>query len=99
MDEFPKNIKNNIIYNINKLFEKYGINDAYINTEKLVLFRYDVLINSSNNILLDKAVYNGSKKLCIVYDKYTADKLIKYKNLITDIDGLFYGELNGVKKS
>ena len=90
---------NNIIYNINKLFEKYGINDAYINTEKLVLFRYDVLINSSNNILLDKAVYNGSKKLCIVYDKYTADKLIKYKNLITDIDGLFYGELNGVKKS
>ena len=98
-DKLRENIKNNIIYNINKLFEKYGINDAYINTEKLVLFRYDVLINSSNNILLDKAVYNGSKKLCIVYDKYTADKLIKYKNLITDIDGLFYGELNGVKKS
>ena len=81
------------------MFEKYGINDAYINTEKLVLFRYDVLINSSNNILLDKGVYYGSKKLCIVYYKYTADKLIKYKNLITDIDGLFYGELNGVKKS
>ncbi|MDT3694242.1 MAG: hypothetical protein ROM03_07500, partial [Mucispirillum sp.] len=86
------------IYHINKLFDKYGVCDADVNTDKLILCRYDVSAGS-NSILLDKAVYNGSKRFCIVYDKYTEDKLIKYKNLITNIDGLFYGELNGIKKS
>lgn len=91
-------IKNNTIYHINELFDKYGTDDD-IDTEKLILCRYDAVSNSSKKILLDKAVYNGSKKFCIIYDKYTADKLIKYKNLITNIDGLLYGELNGIKKS
>lgn len=97
-DKLKVSIKNNTIYHINKLFDKYGVCDADVNTDKLILCRYDVSAGS-NSILLDKAVYNGSKRFCIVYDKYTEDKLIKYKNLITNIDGLFYGELNGIKKS
>ena len=84
---------------VNELYDKYGDCGIDINTEQLVLYRYDVLLRNSNSILLDKAIYNGSKKFCIVYNKTIADKLIKYKNLITNIDGLFYGELNGIKKS
>lgn len=98
-DKLKVSIKNNVVYNINELFDKYGVNDADTNADKLVLCRYDTLSSSSNIILLDKTVYSGSKKFCIIYDKYIADKLIKYKNLIANIDGLFYGELNGIKKS
>lgn len=98
-DRLKVSIKNNTIYHINKLFDKYGVCDADINTDKLILCRYDVSLSSSNSILLDKAVYNGSKKFCIIDNNNIADRLIKYKNLITNIDGLFYGELNGIKKS
>ncbi len=93
-----ESIKNNTLYHINELFDKYGIDDD-TNTEKLILCRYDAVSSNSKKILLDKAVYSGNKKFCIIYDKYTADKVIKYKNLITNIDGLLYGELNGIKKS
>lgn len=98
-NKLQESIKTNLICHINNLFELYGTYNADVNTEHLVLCRYDRVCSSRNIILLDKAVYNGSKNFCIVYDKYTADKLIKYKNLITNIDGLFYGELNGIKKS
>lgn len=98
-DKLKVSIKNNTIYHINKLFDKYGVCDADINTDKLILCRYDVSLSSSNSILLDKAVYKGSKKFCIIDNNNIADRLIKYKNLITNIDGLFYGELNGIKKS
>lgn len=98
-DKLKESIKHNTIYYINELYDKYGDCGIDINTEQLVLYRYDVLLRNSNSILLDKAIYNGSKKFCIVYNKTIADKLIKYKNLITNIDGLFYGELNGIKKS
>ncbi len=95
-DKLKESIKNNTVYHINELFDKYNAYDTDIDTNKLVLYRYDVSACISHSILLDKAVYNGSKKFCIIYDKYSADKLIKYKNLITNIDGLFYGELNGI---
>ena len=95
-DKLKESIKNNTVYHINELFDKFDACDTDVDTNKLVLYRYDVSAVSSNSILLDKAVYNGSKKFCNIYDKHTADKLIKYKNLITNIDGLFYGELNGI---
>lgn len=94
-----ESIRKNIVYSISGLFDKYGLCSVDKNTEHLVLCRYDVEYVGSNKILLDKAIYNGDKKICIIYSKYKADKLIKYKNLITNIDGLFYGELNGIKKS
>ncbi len=96
--KLKESIKSNVLYTINDLFNKYGLCCAD-NTENLVLCRYDKVYNGNNKILLDKAVYNGSKEICIVYNKYIADKLIKYKNLITNIDGLLNGELNGSKKS
>lgn len=98
-DKLRESIKSNTIYHINELFDKYGVCETDMNTDKLVLCRYDVSLSSSNSILLDKAVYKGSKKFCIIDNKNIADRLIKYKNLITNIDGLFYGELNGIKKS
>lgn len=97
--KLQESIKNSIIYNIGDLFNKYGVCSSGVYTESLVLCRHDVVYDGMNKILLDSKTYKGSREICIIKNKYQADKLIKYKNLITNIDGLFYGELNGIKKS
>ena len=98
-DKLKNSIKEKLIYNIAALFDNFN-NDAEIKHDNyLVLYRYDACCNKDNYILLDKALYSGSKEFCIVYNKKIIERLIKYKNIITNIDCLFYGELNGSKKS
>lgn len=91
-----------ILYVVGDLYNKYGAflsdikNDAVINN--LVLCRYNTECNCDKKIILDKNLYNGSKDVCIIYNEYIAYKLIKYSKLLTNIDVLFDGELNGSKK-